>query len=260
VQIIGGKGDDAINGVAYDQSIRRICVVGTMEQTASMGRGPTPDASGNLQTINLTSHGGADAFYARYKATLDPATGRGHRFANIFAQRYGGKGDETGESLAVGDSVAYIAGTFSKPMYGLTSAGKRDIFVKRIEGDIRQIGSPADDSSPRLAMDSDGPLMVAGAYGAPMKVNGVSLPNAGKTDVFIAIYDYKFAPETAASFGGINADDVASIAVSNVYNFCLAGSFQRTIDLGPGNITAILRSKGASDMWIDWLTVPMISD
>jgi hypothetical protein len=242
---IGGSGNDAINQIVRDPTTNQLSIVGTMEAKASFGPSATPDKNGKFQPVYLNSHGGKDAFYARYTAG----------FKNLFAQRYGGNGDDYGQALAIGSSGAYIAGTFSKPMNGLTSIGGSDVFVKQINGGIYDIGSVANDAVGKLAIDSTGRLIVTGTYGASMTFNNIPLLDQGKSDVFVATFDRTFAPETIVGLGGQYTDTTTGLATGPDGAVCVVGSFQRWFDLGPGDISALIYGNVNGEFYLDRLII-----
>jgi hypothetical protein len=240
---IGGSGYDAVNQLRRDRAANQWIVGGVIEGTAQLGQRATPDDSGVFPVVSLKSHGGRDAFYGRYDLGL----------RNLFAQRYGGKGDDAGYAVAAGLSGAYLAGTFNRPMHGLTSTGGRDLFVKRIGGNILQIGSTADDGVGGLAVDSTGRLIVTGMYGAPMTFNNIALPNLGDSDVFMAMYDNGFEPETIVGMGGPHRDTTTGLASASGGTHYLVGSFRRWFDLAPGPATALLHGNLDSEFYLDRL-------
>lgn len=243
---IGGSGYDAVNQIWVDPGTLQISVVGTMEGTAGFGPSATPDAQGNYPPVHVTSHGGKDAFYALYTSG----------FQNIFTERYGGAGDDWGDALAVNGTGAYIAGTFSQPMLGLTSKGGSDVFIQRIHsGMIEQIGSTGKDVMGKMAFDANGRLIVTGTYGAPMTFNGTQIANEGNSDVFMAVYNPYLQPNTIVGLGGRYRDTATALATAPGGAVFLAGSFQRWIDLGPGDISAVLYGNATSEFYLDKLIV-----
>lgn len=246
VLTLGGKGYDAVNQLSFDVPTLTLSVVGTMEESGWFGS-TVNDSKGRSHPVYLTSAGGRDAFYARYSAT--------GALRNVFAQRYGGSGDEFGYALAANGSAAYIAGTFVEPMNGLISTGGRDLFVQKIGGGTRQIGSAANDAMGKLAIESTGRLIVTGMYGAPMKFNKTSLFNEGKSDVFLATYDNAFVPESIVGLGGPYSDTTTALATGPGGAVCLAGSFQRWIDLAPGATSARIYGNRDGEYWVDQLII-----
>lgn len=242
---IGGDGYDAVNQISVDPGTLQISVVGTMEGTASFGPSATPNAQGDYPPVRVTSHGGRDAFYSLYTAAL----------RNLFTERYGGAGDDWGDALAVGASHAYIAGTFSQPMLGLTSKGGSDIFIQEIHRTVQQIGSIGKDVMGRLAIDATGRLIVTGTYGAPLTFNSTTIGFEGGGDVFMATYSRFLEPQSINGFGGRYRDTATALATAPGGTVFFGGSFQRWIDLGPGDIVAVLYGNPVGEFYLDKLIV-----
>ena len=259
---IGGTGYDVVNEIhvklpAVGTATFELSVVGTMEGTVSFGPSAVADPNGEFSPVYSTSQGGTDAYFAQYFSSWSFAS-QGYVYRNVYAETFGSAGDDWGDAMAVGPSGAYVAGTFVQPMNGLTSNGGSDIFVKKIGGAVHQIGSTGDDAMGRLALGDDGRLIVTGRYTAPIAFNEVTLPHAGmagKSDIFMATYDDTFAARTVVGFGGPYRDTVTALATASGGVVYLGGWFQGRMNLGVGDVTAIMFGSIDGDFYLDRLII-----
>jgi hypothetical protein len=88
-----------------------------------------------------------------------------------------------------------------------------------------------------------------------MYFQGQLLQNEGSSDVFLATYGNSFSPGEITSLGGRYTDTTTALALATSGVVCLAGSFQHSIDLGPGDISAPIYGNAVGEFWLDRLIV-----
>ncbi len=162
----------------------------------------TVDFDPGTLIVNLVSSGGAgksDGFVA--KLGDDGSLG--------WARKYGGGGSEAVTCISIDDSGAvYFGGDFSSSMdvdpgsatATLTSAGRDDIFIGRIDGNGthrwgRRIGGSGEDSLRDLTVDDNGRVVSTGSFtgtvdfdpgAASAPLTAAAPAAAAGTDIFVA--------------------------------------------------------------------------
>ena len=210
------------------------CVVGITTDAAdnilATGYTSSPDFPA-VKPIQSKPSGGYDAFVSKFSP-------KGTEL--LFSSWIGGSGDDVGRSIAVDKSGAvYVSGdTFStnfpmvKPMQK-TSAGKRDVFISKLNLQIPQIdystyfGGTGEELA-SLAVDSAGCVHLVGLTTSRdlPSVNPIQAGfGGGEWDVFVAKLNATGSGlEFASYLGGSGNDQGASIALDGAGNIHIAGA------------------------------------
>lgn len=153
----------------------------------------TIDFDPSMDTFNLTSAGGFDAFISKLNSDG----------GFLWAKRIGGLSSDEAYSIAVGPAgEVYITGEFKGTVdfdpgpgsFNLTSAGGADAFVNSLDTDgnwlwAKRIGGALETTSRAIAVDDAGNAYTTGGFegSVPLDlVDGVlTLNSAGGFDVFV---------------------------------------------------------------------------
>jgi hypothetical protein len=195
----------------------------------------------------LTSAGGKDVFLVK----LGSSSG-----ARAWSMRFGDVFDQTVQSVAIdGDGNVVIAGFFGGTVdFGggvLTSTGGEDIFVAKfapngVHSWSKRFGDAGDQEAIGLALDSDGSVIVVGAFWGSVDFGGGTLTSAGEMDIFAAKLDAGGNHIWSKHFGDGISQFAASVAVDGSGNAFVAGTFKGSMDFGGGALT----SAGADDIFV----------
>ncbi|MEZ4939683.1 MAG: SBBP repeat-containing protein [Saprospiraceae bacterium] len=246
--------------------------VGSSNGLSDVGYGLALDVSGNVHvtghftgtadfdpgagTANLTSAGNIDIFIAKYDASGN----------YVWANRVGGSGSDTGNSLAVdGSGNVHLTGFFQATVdfdpgagpANLTSIGNVDIFIAKYNASgnyvwAKQVGNTGVNYGNGLALDGSGNVHVTGQFqgtNVDFDPGGgtANLSSAGSDDIFIAKYNASGNYVWAKRIGGTINDQGLGLAVDGSGNVHVTGSFRGTdVDFDPGAGTAEL-SAGAGN-------------
>ncbi|MFI5382220.1 MAG: hypothetical protein ACHRHE_23230, partial [Tepidisphaerales bacterium] len=186
VRQFGGKQSDRASGIAIGSS-GNVFVSGSFSGVAQLGRG--------AGSVRLTSAGGRDAFVLGLSA--DGKT--------ISAQRFGGRGDDSANSLAFTPAGGLLVGgdfegtmAFGGQVPALRSSGHENGWVAQIGSGgkaawAKRIGGTGYESVQKLAVGTDGDIWVAGAFeddkgfGSEEKVSAAGTNGSG--GMFVGRYD-----------------------------------------------------------------------
>lgn len=228
---IGGTTGQSVYAITIDAS-NNIYIAGNFFGTTDFD----PDAG----TVNLTSAGGGDLFFAKYNSSG----------AYVLARRMGNTSNDMAFGLAVdATNNIYVTGYFGgtvdfDPGAGtanLVSAGGNDIFFAKYDASgnylfARRAGSTGSDIGYVIRVDNSNNLYVGGVFDFTVDFDpGAGTANlAGSiSDVFFAKYDasgnYAFAKNiSSATFKDLKLD------ISN--NIYITGGFNgnKDFDTGPG--------------------------
>jgi len=241
---IGGPGDDYGFGVGVDAN-DNVIVAGRFEQSLELAG-------------DLSSAGGTDIYLAK----LSPAG------VPVWSERLGGTGDAGVHDLVVhpqtGDIV--MVGHMSKTVdFGggdRVSAGARDIFVVKLDGDGDHVWSAVyGDASDQfastnetnewltLAIGPTGLIHFGGGLLGELDFGGVSLASAGdKPDVFYVKLGLDGSFAGGNRYGGTSTDFAFDLAVASSGHIVMAGrTFGSTLDFGP---SGSIIGRGHSDGFI----------
>lgn len=210
----GGRLGDYGSGIAVDHR-GGVLVTGFFFDRASFG------------SSTLNAAGKEDIFVARLDASG----------AFSWAVSAGGNLGEYHSSIAADPVIGgcTIAGTFSGQAFfggqGLTSAGKEDIFVARLNqaGVFQwavQGGGKSADYGHGIAINSAGTNYLTGSFADQASFGSFSLKSSGQEDAFVAVLDQGGKVIRAVKGGGARSDRGRSIAVDRQGFVTILGLFQ----------------------------------
>jgi hypothetical protein len=223
------------------------------------GRSITVDASGNAYvtgnfsgsvdfdpgngTVNLTTTGGLDIFFAKYDASGNYVYAKG--MGSTFGPDYG-------EDITVDASGnVYITGSFygivdfdpGAGTVNLTSAGGNDIFLAKYDAlgnyvYANRMGGSSEDGCSGIALDGSNNAYITGNFQSTADFDPgagtANLTSAGASDIFLAKYDASGNYLYAKRMGGTNSDVSNSIAIDASGNAHITGYHNGTADFDPG--------------------------
>jgi hypothetical protein len=233
---IGGTSFDEALGVAVD-SAGNVFTTGLYQGTVDFNPGAEvnnlPGEAFSESTFILKLDSNGDYVWARRTG----GTGSGFSTPQDIAM------DSTGNVLTTG----YFSGTIDfNPGAGvnnLTTAGKRDIFVSKLDNGgnyvwARKMGGSLDDEAEGITVDLAGNVFTTGHFRSISDFDpGASvfnLTSAGKTDTFVSKLDSNGNFTWARRIGGTEADQGNAISVDTSGNIPIVGSFVGTVDFDPG--------------------------
>ena len=245
---MGGINNDAANCITLD-SKGNLYITGQFVGTVDFDSGPT--------TINLTSEGDSDAFFAKYDNSGN----------YIYAKRIGTFGQDIGRTLIVDDSgYVYMTGLFFNQVdfdpgpgiaYATIFPGFYNAFAK-----YDSLGNYVYAKSLvythfyeniGLALDGNGNVYLAGSFEGSVDFDpnpGPPFTSAGAYDMFISKYDAAGNYIYAKRIGSNGVDKGRSIIVDGNGNLYVSGTFENTVDFDPSTDIANLVSSGSSSVFI----------
>lgn len=105
---------------------------------------------------------------------------------------------------------------------------------------------PADAHGEAIAIDQAGSVIIAGYTFGDLDFGGGPLIPSGEADAFIASFDTNGAHIWSGAFGGASYDVARGVAVDDIGNIVIAGSFDAPADFGNGE----LQSTGTPDIFV----------
>ncbi|MBI5962998.1 MAG: SBBP repeat-containing protein [Chloroflexi bacterium] len=249
---MGGPNQDEGNSITVD-SAGNVYTTGDFQNTVDFDPG--------TGIANLTSAGGADIFISKSDSDGN----------FLWAKNMGGVGGDDGICIAVdSNGNIYTIGDFTgtadfDPNAGtssLTSAGGRDIFVSKLDGNgnfvwAKNMGGTYSDVGLDITLDSSGNVYTTGGFVDTADFDpgvGVSnLSSAGSADIFVSKLDSNGGFVWAKSMGGMGKDDGLEIRLDSNGNIYTIGRFENTADFDPGASAFNLTSAGLSDSFISKL-------
>lgn len=141
----------------------------------------------------------------------------------------------------------------------LTSVGLLDVFILKLDsiGNFlwaKRIGGFGNDSGVNIAVDSLGNIYTFGHFTGTADFDpGAGTSNVtsiGGTDIFVSKLDPDGTLLWVKSFGGSNYDLSSSIAIDDLGNIYMTGTFTETVDFDPGGGVSTLTSEGGADIFI----------
>gem|GEM_PF-419515 len=214
----------------------------------------TLDFDWGAGTSNQTSAGARDGFVLKLNSLGN----------FVWARRFGGTGDDRGESIAVdsGGNI-YVGGSFSGvadfglggTAYTLVSAGGTDAFLFKLtpSGDFawaHRMGGSRPDTIHSVLLGAGDTIIAGGTFSglvdfdpgdAVATLSGSIVPN-----VFLAKYGGNGGLMWARSFSGRDSgsSNLESLATDGQGNLYALGSFSGTFDFDPGSETAYVSGGG----------------
>ncbi|MCC6187174.1 MAG: SBBP repeat-containing protein [Chitinophagaceae bacterium] len=248
-QSMGGTNNESGNAITVDSA-------GNVYTTGNFSGTTTFDAS---VPIVIASKGANDVFITKHDAsgTL------------VWAKQIGGVSDDLVRGIAVDKDYVYITGNYNQtcdfdPAGGttlnLTSSGLGDVFVGKYEtssGNLvwaKSMGGLSADLGFGIAVDKDGYVYTTGNFAGTGDYNPgtgtATLGAVGLSDIFISKLDKDGNYEWAHSIGGIGSDGGVSIALDQLGNPIIGGSFAGLVDFDPAAAISTLTSFGGSDIFV----------
>ncbi len=233
-KVFGTTGTHEAQDVSVDGN-GNIVIAGRMSGTIDFG--------GGLLTSTANSN---DIFVAKFSS------------AGVFAwaKRFGDGGDQSAHAVAtdaMGNVVVTgrLAGTVDFGGGNLTSAGGRDVYVAKYDGNGNHLGSKRfggamDDSPNDIDIDGNGNIVVAGSFNGSVDFGGGALVSGGATDAFVAAYDANGNHLFSKRYGDAAAQSSSGVATDGAGNIYLMGTTAGAIDLGGGAVS----SAGVNDVWL----------
>jgi len=188
-----------------------------------------------------------------------------------WAKSMGGSSDNRGKSITVdATGNVYIIGFFKETAdfdpgsgtYNLTSAGRSDIFVQKLDAAgnflwAKSMGGSLFDTGTSITVDATGNVYSTGDFHGTVDFDPGSgtynLSSVGSSDIFVQKLDAAGNFLWAKSMGGTDFDFGNSITVDASGNVYTTGSFHGTVDFDPGSGTYNLSSVGFSDIFVQKL-------
>jgi hypothetical protein len=245
---IGGNNGEGGNSIAVDAS-GNVYVTGYFAATSDFDPG--------VGTVNLTSNGVYDIFFAKYDSNGN----------YLWAKSIGSTSSDYGNSITVDASGnVYITGYYQAtadfdPGTGtanLTSVAGWDAFFAKYDSNgnyifAKSIGGTTNQTGRHITLDASGNIYIAGYFGGTMDFDpgpGVaSSTSAGNLDTYFAKYDNNGNYLWGKSIGGTSVEDCYNIKVDAGGNVYVAGFFSLTVDFDPSIGTANLTSAGGHDIF-----------
>lgn len=212
--------------------------------TATSGSGGSGNGNGNGATPpSGTSSGGSSSSSGGGSTTPQSNGGK-----PLWTAHLGGPQADVGYALATDKEgnvvlVGFYQGTANLGGVPMTSAGQVDFFVAKYDtaGNamwVRPFGGPGNDMATGVAIDLSGNVYVAGASDGALTIGGSSFGANGATGTFLFSLDPLGNVLSAKAYGGDSYGTLVEVAVSANGTIGLCGSYQGTIDLGGGPLTA----------------------
>lgn len=246
----GGSMADEGRGIVLTSS-GEVVVSGSFQGTAVFG-GDT-----------LVSEGLSDVLLVSYDANGNV----------LWAQRYGGAGDDRANKLAAlpGGDVVAVGDLQASVDFGgtvLTAAGLGDAFVARFDAMGSAVWAVRAGSAATFAVDqafdvvpdANGDLLVCGEITGPSDIGGITLVPNGGIDLFIARFDGAGSVLWAHHAGGPQTDHAYGIAVDPLGNAYVTGQADAgastvfdTITLDPFGNEAVFLARYDASGAVQWV-------
>jgi hypothetical protein len=176
-----------------------------------------------------------------------------HLWSRVFG---GGKPERAARLAFDADSNVILTGAFTgKVDFGVAeyvSTGERDAFVLELDGDTgeptfaMQIGGTGDDYGFGVDVDTNGEVVIAGRFGAPLEVGDQPLTHAGDLDIYFARLGEAGQVLWARSFGGAGTDEIHDLRIQENGDIVLLGAISDSVDFGGGPLV----SAGERDIFL----------
>ncbi|MBK6523854.1 MAG: T9SS type A sorting domain-containing protein [Sphingobacteriaceae bacterium] len=247
---VGGTGDDKSFSIALDGS-NNIYIAGSMNATVDFD----PSAS----TVNLTSAGSTDGYFAKYSNSL----------AYVTAGLIGGTSSDQVSGIEVNSTNEIIVGGQyqgtadfdpTAATQNITAANGIDAFFAKYTNAgayvfAKSIGGTSSDQCADMTIDAAGNIIMTGIYSntnADFDPSAAlaNITNYGNSDVYIAKYDGNGNYLFAKSISGSAADFVNTVVTDASGNIYVTGSFNGTADFDSGSATVNKTSNGNADTYI----------
>jgi Ca2+-binding RTX toxin-like protein len=234
------------NGIAVD-SAGNSYVTGSFTATYGFG-------GSGIATV-----GGKDIYVTK----LDPLG------AQVWIRRIGSTGDESGQGITIDASGdVFVSGFFSGTVdfdpsttstFNLTSAGGTDSFVLQLNNNggfvaAARLGGTGTDQGLAIAVDPvNGEIVTTGFFSGTVTPGngGPAVTSNGGEDIFVSILSPgALLNQTFFKMGGTTNDRGLGVAIENVRDVFVTGSFTGTADFDPNSGTFNLVSAGLDDAFV----------
>jgi len=117
---------------------------------------------------------------------------------------------------------------------------------------VVQVGGPGYERAYSIATTSDGNLIAVGEFEDTVMIGMQSITSHGSTDIYVAKLDSTNGNVLwAKAIGGANAESATAVAVDDMDNIYIAGTYAGSVDFGSGNV---LNGFGVNDALLVKLT------
>lgn len=210
-------------GVLYDYIVRSLDQAGNYSQSVS-----------NFTTTTSSTTTGTYIFQRRFGGTA-------FNIDNAFPLAI--KEDRNGDAIVVGSfqkTVDFGGGSLTATP---SANNGGDIFIAKYSGSSgvylwsKRIGSDLDEGAISVAVDSTNNILVAGYFQGTVDFGGVTLTNAGSSDIFVAKFASSGSLLWAKRFGGTPADVCRAMVLDAANNILISGTYGfygTAVDFGGG--------------------------
>ena len=229
----GGMGWNEGHSIAIDSQGNQY-VTGHFQGTATFG------------SYTLTASGRTDVFVAK----LDPSGDW------LWAVKAGGTRDEIGRGIILDDAgnswvTGYFTGTATFGSQTLTSSGRTDVFVARLDPSGNWLwavkaGGTEFDKGHDIAVDNAGNAWVTGYFTGTATFGNQTLTSSGEEDIFVARLGPSGNWLWTFQAGGTGWDEGYSIVLDEAGDAWLTGYFSNTATFGCQTLT----SSGRTDIFV----------
>ncbi len=174
----------------------------------------------------------------------------------LWVKKAGGTNSDRCRSLAVDNTGnSYVTGHFrGTSVFGtttLTSSGIDDIFVAKLDSNgnwlwAKKAGGSSYDYGNDIAVDNSGNSYVTGEFWGTVGFGNTTLTSSGLYDIFMVKLDSSGNWNWAKQAGGLSGDQGNGIAVDNIGNSYVTGSFYAFASFG----STALNSSGEADIFV----------
>ena len=175
--------------------------------------------------------------------------------ATLWSKRFGGNGDQSAASLAVGTGgEILLGGTFQGSMsfdgFALVSAGNNDVFLTKLNANgnhlwSKSFGGPAGQSAVAVATDASGNMIFTGTGGGTFDFGLGNIPGTG--EIFLVKLDAAGNTLWAKRFGVPGKGQIAgTVKTDALGNIVIGGQFDGSLDFGGGALV----SMGGEDIFV----------
>jgi hypothetical protein len=189
--------------------------------------------------ITLTNSGSGDVFLTKY----------GSNGESLWVRRAGGRGYDEARSVAAdAQGNCYISGIFEDKIrfegVELRSVSAADYFLAKYSPNGTLLWATNSNGSGTkgawgVSVDGAGNCYVVGGFPSPGLFHGISVPNAGDTDLFLAKYGPGANLIWVRSFGGTNIDYGRAVTVGTAGAIYVAGGFTGDASFSTTNLVAV---------------------
>jgi hypothetical protein len=221
----GDAADQQATNVAVDAA-GALAIAGEFGGTITIG------------ATTLSSTDMRDAFLAKLDATGTA----------VFAESFGGPGDQLGDWVASGPNGAIVLGasfqnSITVGTTSITSLGTASKLVASFDdaGDVAWTKAFATSSVydwSSVAVDAHGNVFVAGEFDDGIDVGFGRVETSGGYDVFVAKFDDTGAPLWLGTYGDPNDQFARAVALDSSGAPVVCGLYEGSIDFGPTEMIA----------------------